>query len=167
MFESLEDVQLSKQYSLPRLPEQSTKSCALTAIRFKLFNPGPHSTEKKSYRATVEFKFDDETKYYVLYKNPVFVEAPPCRNGSHTIHCQDNEKFENVLDVFNLDKTPTIREGLMTINATSFTADAVARAWCSEMGKHAVVSNNQKTCIACAMEMAGDRGLRVGLVIWR
>jgi len=54
----------------------------------------------------------------------------------------------------------------MVINATGKGAEALARAWCSERGKNAVIRRSGGPCFVCAIGAASKAGLGTGILIW-
>jgi len=54
----------------------------------------------------------------------------------------------------------------MIINATGKGAEVLARAWCSERGRNAVIRRAGGPCFVCAVRAAGKRGLGLGTLIW-
>ena len=55
----------------------------------------------------------------------------------------------------------------MVINATGNGGQVVARAWCAERGKNAVVVRGSGgPCFVCAVKAASIKGLGIGVVIW-
>jgi hypothetical protein len=75
------------------------------------------------------------------------------------------ERFQrNNWNVENLkDTSPEDYEGnwVMVINATGKGAETLARAWCSERGKHAIIRHNTGPCFVCAYKSASSHGLGV------
>ena len=145
------------------------------------------------YRASIEFKRDDNAHgiTYKLYTNPVFVTPPPCHPGpkgaQHEVHMRELHLYQNVWAVERLkDHTPEDddddgedgddsgrmgggkggRGRVMVINATGKGAEVLARAWCSERGKNAVVRRKGGPCFVCAVRAAGRGALGTGVVIW-
>jgi len=104
---------------------------------------------------------------YTLYTNPTFISAHPCV-GTHVVHRREMSRYtDNVVAVKNLKSY----EGsggrkVFIINAQCDGGEAVARAWCAERGKHAVVRRGKGTCFTCSVSMAGREGLGIGVLIW-
>lgn len=130
----------------------------------------------EKYRASIAFTFDNNTTTvtYTLYTNPVFVTPPACyppAGGTHHIHEREKHLFD--LPVWTVDQlknhTPDDDEGgVMVINATGKGAEVVARAWCAERGKCAIVRKAKGPCYVCALTAAsrGHGGLGFGVLIW-
>lgn len=56
------------------------------------------------------------------------------------------------------------QEACILTHATGNGAEVLARAWCSESGKHAIVVQENSTCLVCAISNA--EGLEIGVVVW-
>lgn len=135
------------------------------------------------YRASLSFSIDNGPRItFTLYTTPVFISLPPCRGvPHHQIHVRVTEKLQrNWWEIKDLkDATPEEYDdqGLMVINATGQGAECLARAWCSETGKNALVVRRERgdggrgggPCFACAHRAAGageKGGLGEGVLIW-
>lgn len=126
------------------------------------------------YRASIVFINDDQHPVtYVLYTNPVFVSLPACRptggNGTHEVHLRELPRFQNIWTVERLkDHTPDDfkHDEVMVINATGKGAEVLARAWCAERGKNAIIRKTDGPCFVCAVRGASQAGLKVGVLIW-
>ncbi|KAL2871488.1 uncharacterized protein BJX67DRAFT_162618 [Aspergillus lucknowensis] len=128
------------------------------------------------YNAYLEFRILDNWRETMLFKmeyNPVFVTLPHCspNEGSqaHEVHRRELLKYKrqeisvNTID----DYQPfTSDDEIMVINATASGAEVVARAWCAQHGKTAVVRTSGGPCYACALRAASRYGLRTGVLIW-
>ncbi|KJR82037.1 uncharacterized protein SPSK_03733 [Sporothrix schenckii 1099-18] len=112
------------------------------------------------YRASITFAIDNNQGpvTYRLYTNPVFVTPPPCRDGPHPIHLRDLSRFQkNIWSAEQLKDHTADDLGpddVLTINATGTGAEVLARAWCSENGKCAVVRRANGPCFVCALRAA-------------
>ena len=71
----------------------------------------------------------------------------------------------SVVDAVELRSLVWDGHGLLLINALSDNAEALARAWCAEQGKHAVVRKGSDCCFACAACMTGRGGLSFNVLI--
>ncbi|KAJ7017007.1 prion-inhibition and propagation-domain-containing protein [Mycena alexandri] len=178
----------SDSWIIPEAPMQEVSTVIISAIRLKklplevniaAMSANGELDEKRladesEYRATIVFSIDnnEDPVSYTLYSNPVFVTLPPCHlgpAGRHEIHLRELSHFQKtVWSVERLkDHTPEdFDQGVMIINATGKGAEAIARAWCSERGKNAVIRRAGGPCFACAVRGAGQAGLRVGVLIW-
>ncbi|OAX79148.1 hypothetical protein ACJ72_06533 [Emergomyces africanus] len=132
-----------------------------------------------------------KTVKYDLNYNPIFVTLPPCHPGqktSHELHKRELPKNKDI-DIWTLIGSPSKRRSLMTglgpgstadrsnINDDDVTiinvgsgreAEVLARAWCSERGKNAVIRRSEGPCLACAIRAArtAPMGLGTGVLIW-
>ncbi|KAG8808530.1 hypothetical protein FRC17_003905 [Serendipita sp. 399] len=127
--------------------------------------------EEVQYRASMTFKIDNEPSVtYTLYTNPVFVTPPSCQGGPHKIHLRELPKFQrNVWNVEDLKAAEPVDyedNGVMVINATGKGAETLARAWCSERGKSAIIRAHGGPCFSCAYHVASGKGLGINLLIW-
>lgn len=127
------------------------------------------------YRASITFKIDNNQSpiTYKLFTNPVFVTPPPCRlgpRGPHEVHMRELPRFQkNIWSIEQLkDHTPEDSDGdeVMVINATGRGAEVLARAWCSERGKSAVIRRAGGPCFVCAVRAASKGSLGTGVLIW-
>jgi tetratricopeptide (TPR) repeat protein len=127
------------------------------------------------YRASITFKIDNNQRpiTYKLFTNPVFVTPPPCRlgpKGPHEVHMRELPRFQrNIWPIDRLkDHTPEDSDGdeVMVINATGKGAEVLARAWCSERGKNAVICRAGGPCFVCAVRAASKGSLGTGVLIW-
>ncbi|KAH6626043.1 prion-inhibition and propagation-domain-containing protein [Chaetomium sp. MPI-SDFR-AT-0129] len=134
------------------------------------------------YRASIVFRRDDNIPdpiTYKLYTNPIFVIPPACYagpkgDGSHEVHMRELRYYRNIWSIERLKAhTPEAdldeNEGeapVMVINATGKGAEVLARAWCSERGRNAVIRKEGGPCFVCAVRVAGQGGLGTGVLIW-
>jgi hypothetical protein len=104
---------------------------------------------------------------YTLYSNSIFIYAPPCI-GTHTIHMQQAQKFlSSIVKVVDLKDAYLPGDELVIIDALGQGEEVVARAWCAEQAKHAVIRRGGECCFACATVVAmGYTGLGVNMLIW-
>ena len=102
----------------------------------------------------------------------VFVTLPPCRpgpDGMHKVHVRGLASYhKDIWTVERLkDHTPEDVDGdVMVINATGKGAEVLARAWCSERSKNAIIRRSGGPCYVCAVSAASKAGLGVGILIW-
>ncbi|KAL8783566.1 MAG: hypothetical protein Q9213_004556 [Squamulea squamosa] len=181
----LEEVTDANKWAIPQPPVQLFSICVLKAIRLKELPLDPALEEKRAdggmdeedvyantqYRASLIIQIDNEdTITYTLYTNPVFVTLPACSSGPHEVH-------ERALSRYRKEAWPVERlkehtpdddndDDVMIINATGKGAELVARAWCSERGKNAVIGHADGPCFVCALRAAGKNGLDVKILIW-
>ena len=111
----------------------------------------------------------------MLYTIPVFVTLPACRpiggNGTHEVHPRVLPRFQNLKNTWTVemlkDHMPDDDE-VMIINATGKGAEVLARAWCAERRKNAIIRRTGGPCFVCAVRGAshGQTGLKVRVLIW-
>jgi tetratricopeptide (TPR) repeat protein len=175
---SIESIKLTK---LPLRTDIAQKAAAASASDTAVLLDIENETE---YRASTVFRRDDnnpEPIVYKLYTNPVFVTPPPCHPGpkgaSHEVHMRELRYYQNIWPVERLkEHTPEADDEItgegeaeapvMVINATGKGAEVLARAWCSERGRNAVIRRAGGPCFVCAVRAAGRGGLGTGVLIW-
>ena len=184
----LADMQDSSKWAIPEPPVRQIGTCIVKAIRLKKLpldiNIATRSANKElsatevdqqtEYRASAVFELDNNEApvTYTLYTNPVFVTPPPCYpgpKGAHEVHVRELPRYQrNVWTVEGLKyHTPEdFDDDVMVINATGRGAETLARAWCAERGKNAVIRRAGGPCFVCALQAAGDDGLGVMVLIW-
>lgn len=133
------------------------------------------------YRASIVFRRDDNTPdpiIYKLYANPIFVTPPDChpgpKGGSHEVHMRELKRYQNIWFIERLkEHTPEAdldeNEGeapVVVINATGTGAEVLARVWCSERCRNAVIRRAGDACFVCAVRAVGKVGLGTGVLIW-
>ena len=121
----------------------------------------------EEYRASVDFEVNGATTTFTLYSNPVFVAAPPCV-GRHPMHTRQAQKYlRGLVKASALKDTYPPTDTLLVIDATGEGEECVARAWCAERARNAVVRRGLECCFACATKVAGARnGLGFNVLIW-
>ncbi|KAH0559839.1 hypothetical protein GP486_003648, partial [Trichoglossum hirsutum] len=136
------------------------KAIRLTEIPSAAFPTGPLSTATltiKEYRASLYFEVNGTQVNYTLYSNPIFVCAPPCV-GTHVMHRRQVQNYLNaVVRVVDLKEAYPPGDELVIIDATGEGEEVVARAWCAERAKNAVVRRDADCCFACAVAMTVER----------
>jgi hypothetical protein len=158
-------------------PQPNQRASVLKAINLELVAQAPQSLGSlltglptEEYRASLDFEVNGIATKYTLYSNPVFVTAPPCV-GTHLIFRRQAEvMLREAVPVAILKDTYPPANKLLIIKALGEGDEVVARAWCAERGKHAVIRRDvpgQECCFACAANMArGSSGLNVNVLIW-
>ncbi|KIX08174.1 uncharacterized protein Z518_02830 [Rhinocladiella mackenziei CBS 650.93] len=145
-----------------------TSAVRLTAVR--LNEVESTVSVARQYRAAVDFMCNGEQVTFTLYSNPVFVHVPKCAGTSHPIHERLVKKmFTGVVLAKDLNNGANIpsTEVLTIIDATEPGEEALARAWCAQSGRHAVVRKNGIGCFTCATNLATKRtGLGFNVLIW-
>lgn len=128
----------------------------------------PTSTARY-HRATLDFHCYGQTIAFTLYSNPVFVHVPKCEGADHPIHERLVRKLLTGLVMAKDLKAPlpASTNALTIIDATEPGEEAMARAWCAETSRHAVVRKNGIGCFTCATNLAMKRiGLGFNVLIW-
>jgi hypothetical protein len=121
-------------------------------------------------RASLDFEINNVSVRYTLFTLPVFVTAPPCVGTHVQFRRQAQMRLRDAVLVKDLKDTNTAADRLLVINAMGEGDEVVARAWCAERGRHAVIRRDvpgRECCFACACSLAaGDTGLNVNVLIW-
>ena len=124
----------------------------------------------ESYRASLDFEVDGAAVRYTIYKNPIFVTAPPCVGTHPMLRNLAEQRLRSVVPVAELRNTIPEEGKLLIINALGDGDETVARAWCAEHGKNAIVRKNVpglECCFTCACALAvSSTGLAINVVIW-
>jgi hypothetical protein len=171
------------RWTTPEPPILQTTMCKVDKVRLKAlpfetetFANGKNLTpveieEETEYRASIDFIINDSTPVtYTLYTNPIFITAPPCYEGPHRVHARELAKFHrnswNVDDLKDATAENYDAERVLVINATGQGAETLARAWCSERGKSAIIRRSPGPCYTCAYNAASTKGLGVNVLIW-
>jgi tetratricopeptide (TPR) repeat protein len=168
---------------VPEPPVRQVSTCNLTKIQLKrdlsATDAATDPDAKAVYRAQLTFTLDDNPTGPITYKlhtNPVFVTPPPCHPGPrgphHEVHLRELHRYQerNIWTIERLKEHTAEddpeRGGVMVINATGQGAEALARAWCSERGKNAVIRRAGGPCFVCAERAASRCGLGTRVLIW-
>lgn len=125
----------------------------------------PHLPSEQ-YRASLDFEVNGSPVTYTLYTNPVFVAAPQCV-GTHVIHKNQGKKYlSSVVRVESLKTTDPALHELLIIDALGPGEEVVARAWCAERARNAVIRRGTECCFSCATIMTLSRkGLGFNVLI--
>ncbi|KAF2211646.1 hypothetical protein CERZMDRAFT_42813 [Cercospora zeae-maydis SCOH1-5] len=185
------DMISNEAYSAPQPPAKLQRSVVVTSIGLKRVAPelGTSTTDtagqnhdngnEAEYRASVTFSItpgQQESVTYTLFTNPIFITLPTCYNGPHRAHRRELKRYqvvpweaERLHEHFLEDDDQGGKDGdepnCMVINATSGKgAEVLARAWCSERSKHAIVVRDGEPCLVCAIR--GAQSLEIKVVIW-
>lgn len=118
------------------------------------------------YRASLDFEVDGSPVTYILYANPVFVAAPQCA-GTHLLHKNQGKKFlASMVRVGSLKTTDPALHELLIIDALGPGEEVVARAWCAERSRNAVIRRGAECCFSCATYMTlARKGLGFNVLI--
>lgn len=174
------DMMTEEAYVVPQPPVKSFSEVILQSINLKR---QPRETnissnarqqpedQEAEYRASLTFTIDNSSPItYTLYTNPIFITLPTCYDGPHEVHRRELKRFQTIpWEVERLkehvpDDDEEGKEGVMLINATGKGAEVLARAWCSERSRHAVVVREGGACLVCAVRCA--EMVEVGAVVW-
>ncbi|OBT76638.1 hypothetical protein VF21_05330 [Pseudogymnoascus sp. 05NY08] len=148
----------------PTAPRNDVKKVEFKALRL---TEVAGATSAKEYRATVDFAINNVPISYVLYSNPLFVCAPPCV-GTHLMHRRQAVKYlGSVVKVADLKEAYPPTDKLVIIDAQGPGEQVVARAWCAERARNAIVRKGLDCCFACAVNIAHKTtGLGFHVLIW-
>ncbi|KFY49262.1 hypothetical protein V495_00643 [Pseudogymnoascus sp. VKM F-4514 (FW-929)] len=163
--ESITDIgQWIQALGPPTTPPNNSKRVEFKALRL---TEVAGSTTTKEYRATIDFLINNVPVSYVLYSNPLFVCAPPCV-GTHLMHRRQAVKYlGNVIKVADLKGAYPPTDGLVIIDAQGPGEQVVARAWCAERARNAIVRKGLDCCFSCAANVANKAtGLGFHVLIW-
>lgn len=176
-------------WAIPEPPIRQLSTCSVQAIKLKKLpldasvaagrvgkdlNDGDVQAAEE-YRASIVFSMDNNEGEvsYTLYTNPVFVTLPSCRvgpKGLHEVHSRELPTYQKMIWTVERLKDHTSDDSedqeVMVINATGKGSEVLARAWCSERGKNALIRRQGGPCYVCAYRAAGMSGLDVGVLIW-
>ncbi|KAJ4373067.1 hypothetical protein N0V83_003358 [Neocucurbitaria cava] len=124
----------------------------------------------EEYRASLDFEISSQSVRYALFTLPIFVTAPPCVGTHVMFRRQAQMRLRDAFLVKDLKDTYPVPDKMLVINAMGEGDEIVARAWCAERGKHAVIRRDvpgKECCFACACDLAaGDTGLNCNVLIW-
>lgn len=184
----LDEMYEPTNWIIPEPPVQQVSTCELKAIRLTpLVTQELKDQREWQYRAQLIFKMDDSEKLFSfkLYTNPVFITVPPCHKGPkgvHEIHLRELYRYAEYVEatiskpgwrnIWTIEQLKDHKDEdseaaeVMIINATGKGAEVLARAWCAERGKHAVIRRAGGPCFVCAERAASLCGLGVGVLIW-
>jgi hypothetical protein len=106
--------------------------------------------------------------------NPVFVTPPPCslpeRETVPRLHRRELERYKTnhvlVSELLHFNPRTVDRGEVVVINATAPGAEVVARAWCAQFGRAAIIRKAGGACFSCAVKAASRYGLRAEVLIW-
>lgn len=145
---------------LQRLPPD------ITLVGLALQAGGYTEAERSEYQATLDFTINGIATSYTLYTTPCFVTAHPCV-GTHVVFKSQAKWFtRNVVSVADLKEYIWDGGQFLVINAVGEGQEVLARAWCAERGRHAVIRKGPDCCFSCAALLAGKGGLAFNLLIW-
>jgi hypothetical protein len=124
------------------------------------------------YRASLIFQLSTEkhSVRYTINTNPVFVTPPPCSSLPHHVHMQAFAlRYSNTytVDKLRYEQPPAVSQPdrPFVVNAMGKGEELLARAWCAQWGRNAVVRKEGGPCFACAVRSARKSGLGFGVLI--
>jgi len=124
----------------------------------------------ESYKASIDFVVNGVAVKYTIHRDPIFITAPPCVGNHPMLRTLAEKRLSSVVPVSRLRNTSPPLGELLIINAQGEGDETVARAWCAEHGKNAIIRRNlvgSECCFSCACTLAvGDTGLGINVVIW-
>ena len=180
----LAEIKDHDHWVVPEPPVHEVSTCSIQAIRLRKLPLDIDVVDRGASKELSEKEVDQEVQYwaeivfnmddnedpitYTLYTNPVFVTLPPCDGGRHEVHLREIPRYQkNIWTVERLkDHTAEGFDDVMVINATGIGTEVLARAWCSERGKNAVIRRSGGPCYVCAFRSASKAGLGVATLIW-
>ena len=121
----------------------------------------------KECSVSLDFEVNGIPTRYTLYSNPIFVYAPPCV-GTHPLHKRQVQNYlNNVVRTADLKDADVPSDKLVIVDALGQGEEVVARAWCAERARHAVIRRDGECCFACATGVVAARtGLGFNVLIW-
>lgn len=159
--------------ALPPRQANSQSSAELKGIH--LTDPTPTAVlNKMKYRVRLDFALSVSPNAaikqtsYILYSNPIFVSTPQCAGGDHPMFELKRKRIiERMVKVSDLISSNPSRDELMVIDARGRGEETVARAYCAERGRNAMVRRGGRGCFACAAKLASkSEGLGFEVLIW-
>ena len=119
------------------------------------------------YRAKALFHINGTPTTFDLYSTPLFVLAPPCI-GTHVMHQSEAAAvFRRSVKAYALKGATPDPHKLLLIDALGDGEESVARAWCAERHRNAIIRKGDQTCFACTCLLATTKhGLGFNVVIW-
>lgn len=153
-----------ENYFAPQPPVKSMSIASLSRIKLDQVGLNGDKVEEAEYRATLTFSIDGNEVNYTLWTNPIFSTIPACVRGPHRLQKREMKAYNTTsIDVSLLKSTLEVDDTLL-INATGTGADVLARAWCCENGKNAIVVRSGGTCLVCTLKAASS--LDIPVIIW-
>lgn len=155
----------------PSRPTNDSNNSVFKAIRLTEVPSATTTTTiantSKEYQASLDFEVNGSSTSYTLYSNPIFICAPPCV-GTHSMHRRQAQKYlSNVVKVADLKEAYPPSDALLIIDALGQGEEVVARAWCAERARHAVIRRDGECCFTCATKVTvGYTGLGINVLIW-
>jgi hypothetical protein len=116
-----------------------------------------------TYYASLLIRLDEKLLTFDLTHNPIFICCHPCV-GVHERHRTQLHRKYTIVEAPDLRHSPRFDHTLI-VNVQGYNdAEVMARAWCAQQGRHAVIRTPQ-TCFCCAWEFA--RSINVKVIIYQ
>ncbi|ROT38200.1 hypothetical protein SODALDRAFT_333972 [Sodiomyces alkalinus F11] len=155
--------------------------------------PKDEAEVETQYEASISFRVGgpgpehERTISHTIRMNPLLISLPSCKRPEgaegHAVHEREREQYEVVawpVDRLGEYDGEAEKDGkVLVIDARGAEAEVMARAWCAEKGRHAVVwrdacgadsrdgdGTEASCCYTCAVRAAGRGALYVCVVIW-
>jgi hypothetical protein len=154
----------------PLAPASSQEICQLKSFQLAALPPeDPYEKNtSNTYQAQIDFWLVQAQRVVTmtLYTNSVFIAAPPCR-GTHCIGSGVRGMYaRKMLELSNIDGAGLSPDVITVINGASGGGEALARAWCSQIGTNAILwKRHSDCCFKCALMLASKEGLDVNVLI--
>ena len=153
------------KWQSPSPPSQSETLASVERLTLKQLPLDEDDYETNAQcEASLTFNINGESVEFAIAHAPVFVAAPPCENGPHLAHVREISRFNQCLEVHQLKDAKPAEDSMLVINATGPGGGVVARAWCAEVGRHALVRRGDTTCFTCALNTAEN--IHFNVLIW-
>ncbi|KAL3459327.1 hypothetical protein BJX64DRAFT_291304 [Aspergillus heterothallicus] len=150
----------------PEAPDAAWNMASFTLRRWQRHEP---NNPKSIWMWTAELEITFQLDF-----NPVFVTLPHCSlpkgQTIHKVHRKELERYGlkhiSMSELVHLTPGTERRGEVVVINATGPGAEVVARAWCAQHGRAAIIRKAGGACFSCAVKAASRYGLRLGVLIW-
>ncbi|KAL2803264.1 hypothetical protein BJX63DRAFT_437123 [Aspergillus granulosus] len=182
------DLRDGEQWIIPQPPATRSHNCKLLSIRLEQLpirkelrkieelEGGWDEKQKKSRRefhAHIHVEIDGDSRTplqeeYTLLYSSIFVSLLPCLpdpDRAHKEHVSRLTTMEVPVEKLKDKSTNVSTDKIIVIKATGKGAKIAARAWCSEVGRNAVVRTAGGPFMSCTLRGASRVGLDLGTVI--
>jgi hypothetical protein len=116
-----------------------------------------------TYYAALLIRVNQTVLTFNLTYSPYFICSHPCV-GVHERHRAQLHRKYTIVEAPDLRNSPRFDHTLIVNVQGSNEAEVMARAWCAQQGRHAVIRIPQ-TCFCCAWEFA--RSINVKVIIYQ
>ncbi|CAO3676955.1 unnamed protein product [Umbelopsis ramanniana] len=148
----------------PKLPENGGDKIEVQGIKLEKYSVANATSaiqESNAFYASLLIRLNGNLITYNLTYNPLFTCSHPCI-GSHERH-KSQIKY-TIVEAAALQNSPRFDHILVVNVQGSSEADVMARAWCAQQGRNALVKIPQ-TCFCCAWDLA--RSINVHVIIYQ